>query len=610
MATYRHISHGFDPVFDEDSRVLVLGSFPSVLSRKNDFYYGNPQNRFWRVVAACLGKPTPPNAGDVVLAAAPGAGEAALTVAPVAGEHAGSGEPAPGADPRVATLEQSIVVKRELLLSGGIALWDVIESCDIKGSSDASIKNVVPVDISRVLAQARIGAVVCNGATAGRLYKRYLQWEVGLDPHVLPSTSPANAAWSLDRLTERWQEELSALLEDARSGKMAVARGIAKAGADTAPGGAAGVSVPVVGRAVGAASGTDAPPAPAPASPAPPAPASPAPGSPAPNEALPPQSSPAGRFDYAVSRVPTPPASNWAVHKSMQGNKRKDTKPELLVREKLREAGLGGYRLQWKVPGHPDIAWPGKRVAVEVRGCYWHRCPHCNPSTPKKNVPYWEAKFARNVQRDAENLAALEAMGWRVHVIWECELKKASLASTMARLLPQLSQELGKPLRESAEEAAAQPAPANGKASAPAHAEPASGEGAPLPRVEAAQHPVKAAVSPASGSEPAPAPAAAAAGKHHFMYVLECGDASLYTGYTTDVAARLAAHRAGKGAKYTRNRGPLNLLAQAEFATKHEAMSAEARFKRLSRDQKDRLLARASDPDADFAEILRDELSL
>ena len=478
----------------------------------------------------------------------------------------------------------------------------MIESCDIKGSSDASIKNVVPVDISRVLAQARIGAVVCNGATAGRLYKRYLQWEVGLDPHVLPSTSPANAAWSLDRLTERWQEELSALLEDARSGKMAVARGIAKAGADTAPGEGAGVSVSVVGRAVGAASGTDAPPAPAPASPAP--------GSPAPNEALPPQSSPAGRIDYAVSRVPTPPASNWAVHKSMQGNKRKDTKPELLVREKLREAGLGGYRLQWKVPGHPDIAWPGKRVAIEVRGCYWHRCPHCNPSTPKKNVPYWEAKFARNVQRDAENLAALEAMGWRVHVIWECELKKASLASTMARLLPQLSQELGKPLRESAEEAAAQPAPANGKASAPAHAEPASGEGAPLPRVEAAQHPVKAAVSPASGSEPAPAPAAAAAGKHHFMYVLECGDASLYTGYTTDVAARLAAHRAGKGAKYTRNRGPLNLLAQAEFATKHEAMSAEARFKRLSRDQKDRLLARASAPDADFAEILREELSL
>ena len=591
MATYRHISHGFDPVFDKDSRVLVLGSFPSVLSRKNDFYYGNPQNRFWRVVAACLGKPTPPCAGDVVLADAPGAGE-----------HAGSGEPAPGADPRVATLEQSIAAKRELLLSGGIALWDVIESCDIKGSSDASIKNVVPVDISRVLAQARIGAVVCNGATAGRLYKRYLQWEVGLEPHVLPSTSPANAAWSLDRLTERWQEELSALLEDARSGKMAVARGIAKAGADTAPGEGAGVSVSVIGRAVGAASGTAAPPAPAPASPAP--------GSPAPNEALPPQSSPAGRFDYAVSRVPTPPASNWAVHKSMQGNKRKDTKPELLVREKLREAGLGGYRLQWKVPGHPDIAWPGKRVAVEVRGCYWHRCPHCNPSTPKKNVPYWEAKFARNVQRDAENLAALEAMGWRVHVIWECELKKASLASTMARLLPQLSQELGKPLRESAEEGAAQPAPANGKASAPAHAEPASGEGAPLPRVEAAQHPVKAAVSPASGSEPAPAPAAAAAGKHHFMYVLECGDASLYTGYTTDVAARLAAHRAGKGAKYTRNRGPLNLLAQAEFATKHEAMSAEARFKRLSRDQKDRLLARASAPDADFAEILREELSL
>ena len=105
---YQHIEHGFEPVFDEHSRVLVLGSFPSVLSRANSFYYGNPQNRFWRVMAACLGVPVPPNEGD-----------------PLA-----SGEPA--------TLDASIAAKRSMLLNGGVALWDVIESCDIKGSSDAS----------------------------------------------------------------------------------------------------------------------------------------------------------------------------------------------------------------------------------------------------------------------------------------------------------------------------------------------------------------------------------------------------------------------------------------------------------------------------------------
>ena len=101
---YQHIGHGFEPVFDERSRVLVLGSFPSVLSRANDFYYGNPQNRFWRVAAACLGEPVP----------------------------------------------ATIAEKRRMLLAHGIALWDVIASCDIVGSSDASIRNVRPADIGRV----------------------------------------------------------------------------------------------------------------------------------------------------------------------------------------------------------------------------------------------------------------------------------------------------------------------------------------------------------------------------------------------------------------------------------------------------------------------------
>lgn len=135
-----------------------------------------------------------------------------------------------------------------------------------------------------------------------------------------------------------------------------------------------------------------------------------------------------------------------AVRKSMQGNKRCDTKPELLVRARLRAAGLTGYRLQWKVPGHPDVAWPGKRVALFINGCFWHRCPRCQPRVPKTNVEYWVLKFERNVERDERTHAQLEEMGWRVHVVWECELKKKTIDDTMARLLPQLADELGKKL--------------------------------------------------------------------------------------------------------------------------------------------------------------------
>ena len=173
---YQHIEHGFEPVFDQHSRVLVLGSFPSVLSRANAFYYGNPQNRFWRVMAACLGVPVPPNEGDFLA----------------------SGEPA--------TLDASVAAKRAMLLNGGVALWDVIESCDIKGSSDASIKNVVPARVELITSNASIEQVICNGGTAGHLYKRYLQERTCLPAVVLPSTSPANAAWRLERLVERWRE--------------------------------------------------------------------------------------------------------------------------------------------------------------------------------------------------------------------------------------------------------------------------------------------------------------------------------------------------------------------------------------------------------------------
>ena len=128
-----------------------------------------------------------------------------------------------------------------------------------------------------------------------------------------------------------------------------------------------------------------------------------------------------------------------AVHKSMQGNKRKDTKPELLVRKALRDAGLPGYRLQWKkAPGRPDIAYPGRKIAIFVDGCFWHRCPHCNPRVPKTNTAYWEAKFARNVERDRINEARAIEEGWTVIRIWECELKKDKREATIARLVEQV----------------------------------------------------------------------------------------------------------------------------------------------------------------------------
>ncbi len=156
------IDHPFPPVVDEGCRVLVLGSFPSVKSRANAFYYGHPQNRFWRMMAAVLGEPTP----------------------------------------------QSIGEKRGMLLRHGIALWDVIASCEIVGSADASVKDVAPVDIARVTDMAHIDRVICNGALAGKLYQRHLQDRMGVEAVVAPSTSPANAAWSLERLVAAWRKLL------------------------------------------------------------------------------------------------------------------------------------------------------------------------------------------------------------------------------------------------------------------------------------------------------------------------------------------------------------------------------------------------------------------
>lgn len=130
-----------------------------------------------------------------------------------------------------------------------------------------------------------------------------------------------------------------------------------------------------------------------------------------------------------------PPASNDNVRKSMQGNKRANTKPELAVRKMLREMGYTGYRLQWKkCPGRPDVAFPGRKIAIQVQGCFWHRCPKCQLAKPKKHTEYWEAKFATNVERDARNLAAAREQGWKVITIWECDLKKKKLPQTGAYL--------------------------------------------------------------------------------------------------------------------------------------------------------------------------------
>lgn len=144
-------------------------------------------------------------------------------------------------------------------------------------------------------------------------------------------------------------------------------------------------------------------------------------------------------------RPEVPKASNANVRKSMQGNKGTDTKPEMTVRARLREAGLAGYRLHWKAPGRPDVAWPSKKVCIMINGCFWHRHAGCSKATmPKSNTEYWIAKFDRNVERDTENIAKLKADGWRVHVVWECELDPSKAEETFAKLIPMLRDELGK----------------------------------------------------------------------------------------------------------------------------------------------------------------------
>lgn len=159
------------------------------------------------------------------------------------------------------------------------------------------------------------------------------------------------------------------------------------------------------------------------------------------------------RTRRSAAVLPAPPASSEATRRSMQGNRSKNTKPELLVRQALRDAGLAGYRLQWKVQkgcGKPDVAFPGRRVAVFVNGCFWHRCPYCHPSNPRSNVEFWEDKFRRNRERDERDQRTLVSAGWTVVVIWECRLKKKRLRRTMEEVVAEVR--LANPVHTKADE--------------------------------------------------------------------------------------------------------------------------------------------------------------
>ena len=162
------LTHPFPPVFDGKSRVLILGSFPSAASRSVNFYYGHPRNRFWQVLALVLG-------GDV----------------PASTEE-----------------------KKAFLLKNRIAVWDVIASCDISGSSDTSIRNVTVNDLGAILERADIRGIFANGKTAWRYYRRYTEARTGRPAVCLPSTSPANAAWDASRLAEEWKQIRSCLEQD------------------------------------------------------------------------------------------------------------------------------------------------------------------------------------------------------------------------------------------------------------------------------------------------------------------------------------------------------------------------------------------------------------
>ncbi len=153
------VIHPFPPLFGESSRTLILGSFPSVRSREAMFFYGHPQNRFWRVTAAVCGEKVP------------------------------------------VTIEE----KKKLILDNELALWDSVRSCTVAGSSDSSVRDVVPNDISEIVSKSRIDRIFCNGTLSFGIYQKYIYPTVGIKAVRLPSTSPANAAYSFERLVSEWR---------------------------------------------------------------------------------------------------------------------------------------------------------------------------------------------------------------------------------------------------------------------------------------------------------------------------------------------------------------------------------------------------------------------
>ena len=159
MGSSEHrIDHPFGPLYGPDSRILILGSFPSVKSREQQFFYGHPQNRFWKVIAALFGQEVP----------------------------------------------RTIPEKKELILSHRLALWDSIASCVVTGSSDASIREVRANDLSVILDHSPVRKIFCNGKTSWQMYEKWIRPSTGREAVCLPSTSPANAQWSLDRLIDAW----------------------------------------------------------------------------------------------------------------------------------------------------------------------------------------------------------------------------------------------------------------------------------------------------------------------------------------------------------------------------------------------------------------------
>lgn len=118
--------------------------------------------------------------------------------------------------------------------------------------------------------------------------------------------------------------------------------------------------------------------------------------------------------------IPAKVETSWV----MSANKAKNTKPELMLRKAIWSMGMRGYRLHWKkAPGRPDISFPGKRVAIFVNGCFWHRCPLCKLPIPKSNSSFWNDKFKKNIERDNSKISLLKRTGWKVLVVWECEIR-------------------------------------------------------------------------------------------------------------------------------------------------------------------------------------------